>query len=168
MDAELSNAAAGSSAVFIRNAESDADIACARELFLEYAQSLGFSLCFQGFDTELATLPGKYAPPEGRLLLAEIGRQAAGCVALRPLDSGICEMKRLFVRPAFRGKHLGRLLAERIILEARNAGYICIRLDTVGSIMGDAVALYRRLGFVEIAPYCSNPMPDALYMQLAL
>jgi putative acetyltransferase len=168
MNPALSKAEPGPGGIEFHDAESAAGIAKARELFLEYAQSLGFSLCFQGFDEELAGLPGKYARPDGRLLLVEIDGQVAGCVALRPLDSATCEMKRLFVRPAFRGKRLGRVLAERIIVEARAIGYTHMRLDTVASTMADAVALYRRLGFVEICPYCPNPMPDALYMELDL
>ncbi len=104
-------------------AETPSQIAQARELFLEYAQSLGFSLCFQNFDQELAELPGDYAPPEGRLLLAEFEGQLAGCVALHKLEPGICEMKRLYLRSQFRGKGLGRVLADRIIAEARQIGY---------------------------------------------
>jgi putative acetyltransferase len=149
-------------------AESPAQIAQARELFLEYAQSLGFSLCFQNFDQELAGLPGEYAPPEGRLLLAEYEAKLAGCVALHGLESGICEMKRLYLRPLFRGTGLGRGLAERIIGEARRIGYRRMRLDTVEPVMKDAVAMYRRLGFKEIAPYCANPIAGALYMELEL
>lgn len=154
--------------IVVRDAMSASDIAESRELFLEYAQSLGFSLCFQGFDQELAELPGKYARPHGRLLLAQVNDQAAGCVALRPLSEVVCEMKRLFVRPAFRGLGLGRVLAERVITEARVVGYTHMRLDTVASSMADAVALYRRIGFVEIPAYCVNPMPDTLYMELVL
>ena len=149
-------------------AESSAHIAHARELFLEYAESLGFSLCFQSFDQELAGLPGDYAPPDGRLLLAECAGQQAGCVALHKLESGICEMKRLYLRPAFRGKGLGRMLAERIIAEARAIGYRRMRLDTVEPIMKNAVALYRQLGFREIAAYRSNPIAGAMYMELEL
>jgi len=152
----------------IVQAESPAQIAYARELFLEYAQSLGFSLCFQSFDQELAGLPGDYTPPDGRLLLAEFVGQLAGCVALHELESGICEMKRLYLRPAFRGKGLGRMLAERIIGEARAIGYLRMRLDTVEPIMKNAVALYRQLGFREIAPYRSNPIAGAMYMELEL
>ena len=143
-------------------------IAQARELFLEYAQSLGFSLCFQNFDQELGELPGDYAPPHGRLLLAHYEGKLAGCVALHKLEEGICEMKRLYLRPEFRGKRLGRALADRIIAEARAIGYKRMRLDTVESAMKDAVAMYRKIGFREIAPYCSNPMPTALYMELLL
>jgi len=149
-------------------AESPAQIVQARELFLEYAQSLGFSLCFQNFDHELASLPGDYAPPDGRLLLAECEGQLAGCVALHKLEAHICEMKRLYLRPQFRGKGRGRALAERIIAEARLTGYQRMRLDTVGPVMKDAVALYRKLGFTEVAPYRPNPMAGTLYMELEL
>jgi len=147
---------------------SPAHLAQARELFLEYAQSLGFSLCFQNFDQELANLPGDYCPPDGRLLLAEYDGKLAGCAALHKLEDGICEMKRLYLRPQFRGKGLGRALAERIISEARQIGYRSMRLDTVESAMRDAVAMYRKIGFRQIAPYCSNPIPSALYMELQL
>jgi putative acetyltransferase len=149
-------------------AESPPQIAQARELFLEYAQSLGFSLCFQNFDKELAELPGDYAPPEGRLLLAECEGQLAACVALHKLEAGTCEMKRLYLRPQFRSKGLGRELAERIIAEARQIGYQRMRLDTVEPVMKDAVALYRKLGFKEIPPYRPNPIAGALYMELEL
>ena len=149
-------------------AESPAHISQARELFLEYAQSLGFSLCFQNFDQELAALPGDYAPPEGRLLLAKYDDQLAGCVALHKIEAGICEMKRLYLRPQFRGKRLGRALADQIIVEARQIGYKRMRLDTVEPIMKDAVALYRKFGFREIEPYRSNPIAGALYMELQL
>ena len=149
-------------------AESPSQIAQARELFLEYAKSLGFSLCFQNFDKELANLPGDYAPPDGRLLLAGYDGQLAGCVALHRLTPEICEMKRLYLRPQFRGKRLGRILADRIIAEARQIGYQRMRLDTVEPIMKDAVAMYRKIGFREIAPYCANPIAGALYMELEL
>jgi ribosomal protein S18 acetylase RimI-like enzyme len=149
-------------------AGSPAQLAQARELFLEYAQSLGFSLCFQNFDKELADLPGNYAPPEGRLLLAEYEGELAGCVALHKLEASICEMKRLYLCPHFRGKGLGRALADRIIAEARQIGYHRMRLDTVEPVMQNAVAMYRRIGFREIAPYCTNPIAGALYMELFL
>jgi putative acetyltransferase len=149
-------------------AESAHDIAQARELFLEYAQSLGFSLCFQNFDKELADLPGDYAPPGGRLLLVEYEGHLAACVALHKLDADICEMKRLYLRPQFRGKGLGRILADRIISDARQIGYKRMRLDTVGPLMKDAVAMYRKLGFKEIPAYRPNPNPGTLYMELEL
>jgi putative acetyltransferase len=143
-------------------------IAQARELFLEYAQSLGFSLCFQSFDQELASLPGHYAPPEGRLLLAQYAGELAGCAALHRLEPGICEMKRLYLRPQFRGMKLGRVLVDSIIAESRHIGYQRMRLDTVEPVMKDAVAMYRKIGFYEIAPYCANPIEGALYMELSL
>lgn len=149
-------------------AESPEQIAHVRELFLEYAQSLGFSLCFQGFDQELASLPGDYAPPGGRLVLATTNAQPAGCVALHKITPEICEMKRLYVRPEFRGKGLGRELAEKIIAEARQMGYKKLRLDTVEPRMQKAVAMYRQLGFYEIPPYRPNPIEGALYMELHL
>ena len=152
----------------VHQAESPAQIVQARELFLEYAQSLGFSLCFQNFDTELAGLPGDYAPPDGRLLLATYEAQLAGCVALHKLEPKICEMKRLYLRQQFRGKGLGRALADQIIVEARQIGYQRMRLDTVEPVMKDAVAMYRTIGFQEIEPYCKNPMAGALYMELQL
>jgi len=148
--------------------ESPEQIAAIRELFLEYAQSLGFSLCFQSFDKELAELPGDYAAPEGRLLLATCEGQSAGCVALHKLDHEICEMKRLYVRPEFRGKGLGKILAERIIGEAHQIGYKQLRLDTVEPLMRTAVKMYRTLGFREIAPYRPNPIEGALYMEISL
>ena len=149
-------------------AESAAQVAQARELFVEYAQSLGMNLCFQNFEQELADLPGSYAPPEGRLLLAEYAGQLAGCIALHKWEADICEMKRLYLCPAFRGKGLGRLLAETIIAEARTIGYQRMRLDTIGPIMKEAVEMYRRLGFREIAAYRANPIVGAMYMELQL
>jgi ribosomal protein S18 acetylase RimI-like enzyme len=139
-----------------------------RALFLEYGSSLGFSLCFQSFDEELKSLPGAYAPPSGRLLLARCGDHAGGCIALRRIEAGICEMKRLYVRPGDRGLGLGRMLVELLIAEARAIGYECMRLDTVGSAMQDAIALYRRVGFKEIAPYSNIPIESALWMELVL
>jgi putative acetyltransferase len=152
----------------IAQAQSLRQIELVHELFLEYAQSLSFSLCFQGFDQELAGLPGNYALPEGRLLLAEFGTDSAGCVALHKLDSTACEMKRLYVRPKFRGKGIGRALVETIVTEARSIGYQRMRLDTVEPMMKDAVGLYRHLGFQDIAAYRSNPIAGALYMELPL
>ncbi len=152
----------------LAQAETPVQIAQARKLFLEYAQSLDFSLCFQNFDKELAGLPGDYAPPDGRLLLAEYGGQLAGCIALHKLEDDVCEMKRLYLRPQFRGKGLGRALADRIITEARQIGYQRMRLDTVEPVMKDAVAMYGKFGFREIAPYCANPIAGALCMELSL
>jgi ribosomal protein S18 acetylase RimI-like enzyme len=152
----------------LRQAKSPEQIDAIRELFLEYAQSLNFSLCFQSFEQELAELPGGYAPPEGRLWVAAHVPQLAGCVALHKLEPEICEMKRLYVRPQFRGKGLGRILAERVVADGREIGYKRLRLDTVEPVMRDAVGLYRRLGFKEIAPYRENPIAGALYMELEL
>jgi putative acetyltransferase len=151
-----------------QQAESPEHIAQARELFLEYANSLGFSLCFQNFDQELASLPGDYAPPTGRLLLATSNGHPAGCVALHKLQADICEMKRLYVRPQFRGKRLGHELAKKVIAEARQIGYKYLRLDTVEPVMKTAVEMYRQLGFREIPPYRPNPISGALYMELQL
>jgi putative acetyltransferase len=139
----------------------------ARGLFAEYAASLGTDLCFQSFDRELAELPGSYAPPDGRLLLAWVDGELAGCVALRPLESGVCEMKRLYVRPAYRRFGIGRTLADRVILEAARVGYRKMRLDSLPS-MQTGLALYRRLGFREIAPYTINPVPGAVFLELEL
>lgn len=156
----------------ITPAASDEEIAQAKTLFLEYAEGLGFSLCFQGFDREVAELPGAYAPPRGRLFLAhEKGAKAelrlAGCIALRPLPGAACEMKRLYVRDAFRGRGLGRLLAERALAEARRLGYARMRLDTLPT-MTAAIPLYRSLGFREIEPYYPNPVEGALFMEKEL
>jgi putative acetyltransferase len=154
--------------VTIIAASSPEEIAQARELFLEYAASLGFSLCFQNFDAELAGLPGDYAAPDGRLLLAKYDGQLAGCGALHRLTADVCEMKRLYLRPQLRGKGIGQTIAERLIGEARSIGYKRMRLDTVGPVMKDAVAMYRKLGFKEIAAYRENPMAGTLYMELEL
>lgn len=153
----------------IIQAESAEHIAEARKLFLEYEKWLGMSLCFQGFEEELATLPGKYASPRGRLLLAYFDDKLAGCIALRPLnDEGVCEMKRLFVRDGFRGQQIGLHLIERVIAEAREIGYSKMLLDTHPEKMGKAVDLYRSHGFVDIPPYYENPHDGVLFMSLDL
>jgi len=153
----------------IIQAETSEQIAAARELFREYEKWLGMSLCFQGFEEELAALPGKYAPPKGRLLLAYSDDKLAGCIALRPLtDEGVCEMKRLFVRDGFRGARIGVSLIERVIEDAREIGYSKMLLDTHPERMGKAVELYRSHGFVEIPPYYENPHAGVLFMELAL
>jgi putative acetyltransferase len=160
--------ASAASSLDIQQAESRKQIEVVRELFLEYANSLNFSLCFQSFDNELKELPGDYAPPDGRLLLMYYEAQPCGCVALHRTGPEVYEMKRLYVRPAFRGKRLGLALINAVIDEARTIGYKFMRLDTVEPIMKDAVAMYRRFGFKEIAPYRENPIAGALYMELQL
>ncbi len=153
--------------VTIRAANGATDIDTVRTLFREYESSLNIDLCFQGFGQELASLPGAYAAPTGRLFLAFCENEAAGCVALRQQGPGVCEMKRLFVRPSFRRLGVGRLLAERIIDAAKESGYVRMYLDTL-PVMVQAIALYRSLGFTEIPPYYHNPVPGALYMALDL
>ena len=144
------------------------DLDQARELFNEYEASLGISLCFQNFDDELANLPGDYAPPRGRLLLAREFDQLAGCVAMRPVGPTTCEMKRLFLRPAYRSRGLGRVLVEAIIEEARKIGYTHMRLDTITDRMSRAVELYKSMGFVEIEPYYHSPVDTTKFMELDL
>lgn len=143
------------------------DMAVVRILFDEYSKGLGFSLCFQNFDQELAQLPGRYAPPMGGLWLAWVGDIPAGCVALRPLENGLCEMKRLYVRPAHAGHGLGRALAETAVAGARERGFCAIRLDTLET-MTAANALYKKLGFHRIDPYCLTPLDGALHYELPL
>jgi ribosomal protein S18 acetylase RimI-like enzyme len=152
----------------LRQAESEAEIEQARELFREYAAWLEVDLCFQNFDRELKGLPGDYAPPSGRLLLASEDQELVGCVALRRLSDDVCEMKRLYLRPRFRGRGLGRELAVAIIDAARSIGYKRMRLDTLARQMTQAVAMYRSLGFVEIEAYYDNPTDGTLYMELSL
>lgn len=149
-------------------AETAGHIDHARVLFEEYAAWLGVDLCFQNFEKELAELPGAYALPTGRLLLAFADDQLAGCVALKKLDNGVCEMKRLFLRPQFHGRGFGRQLVNAILEEARAIGYQRMWLDTLSEQMSTAISLYRRLGFKEIEPYYDNPVPGALFMELKL
>jgi putative acetyltransferase len=151
----------------IVHAESGRHLEAVRVLFREYAASLGFDLGFQGFDKELAGLPGDYAPPLGSILLARCAEEATGCVAMRKLALAICEMKRLYVCPRFRGQGIGRVLSEKVIADARRIGYTAMRLDTLAS-MTTARALYRSMGFREITPYRFNPLHDAVFMELKL
>lgn len=157
-----------SARVTIQIAESPGDIVQARELFKEYGASLGFPLCFQNFEEELATLPGKYALPSGRLLLASVDGAPAGCGALRPLEPNACEMKRVYVRSEYKGQGIGRQLAERLIAEAKLIGYARMCLDTIPAQMMEASHLYLSLGFHEIPPYYNNPQPGTTYMELSL
>jgi putative acetyltransferase len=143
------------------------EITVIKDLFQEYADSLNFNLDFQDFREELETLPGKYSAPKGSVLIAKQNGEIAGCVAVRPLAPGVCEMKRLFVRPAHRGKNIGRELAVAIIEEAKRIGYKAMRLDTVEA-MKEASALYRALGFEQIEAYYCNPLPGAMYFELRL
>jgi len=154
--------------IAIAEAVAPGDVAHVRALFEEYAAWLGFSLACQDFDRELATLPGRYASPDGLLLLARSDGAPAGCGALRALEPDICEMKRLYVRPACRGEGIGRRLAQRLIEAARARGYAAIRLDTMTDRMPDAYRLYLSLGFREIPAYCASACPDASYLELRL
>jgi ribosomal protein S18 acetylase RimI-like enzyme len=154
--------------VRILDAEGAGDLAAAAALFRDYAASLDFSLEFQGFAAELDGLPGDYARPEGRLLLAKVGEDVAGVVALRPLGGGICEMKRLYVRPGFRGLRLGEALIDRVIAEGRRAGYRAMRLDTMPGKMTAATALYRGRGFRPIAAYYDVPLAGVEFFEKAL
>ena len=140
----------------------------ARQLFREYQVWLEIDLCFQNFERELSNLPGDYAPPPGRLILAYDGPELAGCVALRKFSEDICEMKRLFLREPFRGHGLGRKLIDAVVGEAKQIGYQRLRLDTLPPKMNDAIALYESYGFKQIAPYYENPVPGALFMELEL
>jgi ribosomal protein S18 acetylase RimI-like enzyme len=151
----------------IRPASGAADVDAVRTLFDEYAREIATDLCFQGFAQERDGLPGAYAPPRGRLLMAEQGGAIAGCVALRPLADGAAEMKRLYLRPTARGGGLGRRMALTVIAEAERAGYDRLRLDTLPS-MSAAIAMYRDLGFREIPPYRHNPVPGALFFERRL
>ena len=154
--------------LIISQAFTDDDIAAARTLFREYEAWLGLDLCFQGFEDELRNLPGKYAEPDGRLLLAYEDDQLAGCIALRKLEDNVCEMKRLFVCDEFRGQQIGVHLIERLIADARKIGYHKMRLDTFPPKMGKAVQLYESHGFSPIPPYYDNPHSGVLFMELSL
>jgi putative acetyltransferase len=160
--------------ILITAPRSAADLESARALFVEYSDSLGFSLAYQGFQAELDGLPGDYAPPTGALLLAFVDNAVAGTVGLRRLTDDACEMKRLFVRPAYRasrtldGMSIGRTLAIAIVDRARTLGYHCIRLDTIVGRMNAAIALYRSMGFVEISPYFDSPVPGTMFMEKRL
>jgi putative acetyltransferase len=151
----------------IDQARGERDVADCRALFEEYQRELGVDLCFQGFARELATLPGDYAPPRGRLLIARDAGEAVGCVALRPLGDADCEMKRMYVRPSHRGTGLGRALAGRIVDEARALGYRAMKLDTLPRL-ATAISLYRSLGFVETGRYNDNPVEGVRYLALEL
>jgi GNAT superfamily N-acetyltransferase len=148
--------------------ESESDIENARLLFEEYAAGLGIDMCFQNFTQELAELPGKYAPPSGRLLLAFADEKLAGCIALRKIDAETCEMKRLFLRSGFRDRGFGKVLLTRIIDEARSIGYKRMLLDTLPGKMDAAIRLYERFGFQDIPAYYDNPLEGVRYMELRL
>ena len=156
-----------SSVIEIVDAVASGEVGEVRALLLEYQASLDVDLCFQGFPREVAELPGSYSPPSGRLLLARAGGLACGCIALQAISSDVCEMKRLYVRPACRGTGLGRMLAARILDEARSIGYRTICLDTLPS-MTRAAAMYEALGFEEVPPYRHNPVPGTRFMALSL
>lgn len=156
------------SSLHISHIRNDHDVVTVREMFREYEDKMGLDLCFQGFEAELASLPGNYAEPNGRLLIATSDGQVAGCVALKKVDQETCEMKRLYVREEFRGQGIGMALIERLIKDSREIGYKRLRLDTFPPIMGKAVELYRSYGFREIDPYTTDPHPDLLFMELTL
>jgi GNAT superfamily N-acetyltransferase len=149
----------------IHQASTDAEVEAVRALFQEYAAWLRIDLCFQGFPQELAGLPGVYAPPRGRLLIARSDREAAGCVGLRALGETVCEMKRLFVRPSYQGRGVGRRLAEAVIREAQTIGYSRMVLDTLPSMHG-SIALYESLGFLRCPAYYDTPLPETIFMEL--
>lgn len=149
----------------IVQAETGAQVEEARKIFREYEKWLGLDLCFQSFEDELKNLPGRYSKPEGRLFLALAGEKAAGCVALRKIDAETCEMKRLFVRPEFRGLGVGKKLVEKIISAAGNVGYRKMRLDTYPPKMPKAVEIYKSYGFREIPAYYHNPFGETLFME---
>lgn len=151
--------------IILKSAVNDTDTI--RTLFREYEAFLGVDLCFQSFEEELRTLPGKYAEPKGRLYLALCDGEAAGCIALRPIDETACEMKRLFVREKYRGLGIGELLAKQLISDAKEIGYTLMRLDTLNTLTS-AVTLYRKLGFKETDAYYDNPYEGVIYFELTL
>lgn len=153
--------------LIITGVSSAEQVEVARELFREYQQFLDVDLCFQGFEEELASLPGKYVAPYGEILLASIDGQIAGCVAVRPIKDAVCEMKRLYVKDEFRGLSIGYLLAEAIIAKAKELGYQKMQLDTLKRLQ-TAMGIYRKLGFAEISPYYANPLDEVVYWELAL
>lgn len=152
----------------IIEAKSGNEISAVRDLFIEYAEWLDVSLCFQNFDEELATLPGRYAPPEGRLYLVKSNGKYTGCAGLRKIDDGICEMKRLYLKPEMRGSGIGKKLVQLLIDEARDIGYKSMRLDTIKEKMPNAVDIYEKFGFKKIDKYYDNPNPHTLFMELVL
>ncbi len=154
--------------IHIADAVTEDDIEHARRLFRAYADWLNVDLCFQAFDAELANLPGMYAPPRGRLLLARVGGEVAGCVGLRPLEDGICEMKRLWMEPGFAGRGVGRRLAEAIVEAGRELGYQAMRLDTMPDRLKAAGHIYATLGFKKIPDYYHNPLDGAVMFELKL
>jgi putative acetyltransferase len=154
--------------MLLKQVESAEEVEQTRELFHEYVTWLVVNLCFQNYEKEVADLPGEYVPPTGRLYLARENDETAGCIALRKLDEGVCEMKRLYVRQQFRGRRLGRSLVDRIIEDARNIGYSRMRLDTLPGKMDAAIAMYRSLGFKDIKRYYDNPYETAAFMELEL
>ena len=157
--------------IALRDTHTAVELAAVAGIIREYAASLGVDLCFQDFEAEMASLPGEYSPPRGALLSAWVNGELAGCCALRPLDSAdytlACEMKRLYVRPGFRGQHLGRLLTEAILDAARRIGYQHVLLDTLSELEA-ARAMYQELGFVEIPPYYFNPIPGVHYLMIEI
>src|SRR3954469_22819548 len=153
--------------MIVKDANVPGDIPTVRALFREYQEAIGVSLCFQDFEAELAGLPGAYSSPAGCLLLAWKGGTPIGCVAVRPIEPGICELKRLYIRPGYRGRGLGRELAVAAIERSTAAGHRKMRLDTL-SAMVEAQGLYRSLGFTEIAPYNHHPLAGTLFMELGL
>jgi len=161
------NASSAMNRLSIEDARIPGDMAAMRKLFREYQQWLDVDLCFQGFEAEMAGLPGKYAPPAGAMLIVRDGKRVAAGVAMWPLDDGVCEMKRLYVRPPWRSRGLGRRLAETVIGRARGAGYARMRLDTLPQLTA-AQALYRSMGFTDIGAYYHNPIAGVVYMEKVL